>query len=104
MVRSGEACVISWPGKYATAWDHLVDSARNRDTSAGVVFLPEGSENAGRHSRIPQSEGLRGKCWCTPLYGEEKDVVSNIVTCSLKCNCMQTYIGDNDVCSLFWGL
>ena len=65
-------CVTSWPGKYASAWDRLVDSAREGETSAAVVFLPDGTKNFGKHSPIPASEGLRGECWCTPLYGERK--------------------------------
>ncbi|CAE7716536.1 unnamed protein product [Symbiodinium necroappetens] len=67
----GDACVVSWPGKYATAWDHLVASAPGQ-TSAAVVFLPEGSKNFGKHSPIPRREGIDGRCWCMPLYGEEK--------------------------------
>ena len=34
-----EACVVSWPGKYATAWDHLVETARGGQTSAAVLVL-----------------------------------------------------------------
>ncbi|CAE7759993.1 unnamed protein product [Symbiodinium necroappetens] len=68
----GKACVVSWPGKYATAWDHMVASARAGQTSAAVVFLPEGTKNFGKHSRIPTREGLDGRCWCEPLYGEKK--------------------------------
>ncbi|CAE7816196.1 unnamed protein product [Symbiodinium sp. CCMP2592] len=67
----GEACVVSWPGKYATAWDHLMASAQGQ-TSAAVVFLPEGDKNFGKHSPIPRREGIDGRCWCMPLYGEEK--------------------------------
>ncbi|CAE7495782.1 unnamed protein product [Symbiodinium sp. CCMP2592] len=69
----GKACVVSWPGKYATAWDHLVESARGGQTSAAVVFLPEGTPHYGQHVRIPGSERLEGECWCTPLYGEKRD-------------------------------
>ena len=64
--------MTSWPGKYASAWDRLVDSAREGETSAAVVFLPNGTPNFGKHSPIPASEGLHGDCWCTPLYGEQK--------------------------------
>ena len=68
----GKPCITSWPGKYATAWDCLVESAREGETSAAVVFLPEGTKEFGKHSNIPHSEGLAGDCWCTPLYGEQK--------------------------------
>ena len=64
--------VCSWPGKYATAWDELVAGSRQDDISAAVVFLPEGSEHYGFHDPIPAKQDLRGKCWCTPLYGERK--------------------------------
>ncbi|CAE7239200.1 unnamed protein product [Symbiodinium sp. CCMP2456] len=72
MEGQGKPCITSWPGKYATAWDCLVESAREGETSAAVVFLPEGTKEFGRHSNIPHSEGLEGDCWCTPLYGEQK--------------------------------
>ena len=72
MEEQGKPCITSWPGKYATAWDCLVDSAREGETSAAVVFLPEGTKEFGKHSTIPPSEGLAGDCWCTPLYGEQK--------------------------------
>eukprot|EP00439_Symbiodinium_sp_Y106_P061914 s1135_g9.t1 len=68
----GRACIVSWPGKYAGAWDALVAAARNGDVSAAVVFLPHGTEHYGKHDSIPESEGLPGSCWCTPLYGEQK--------------------------------
>ena len=72
MEEQGKPCITSWPGKYATAWDCLVESAREGETSAAVVFLPEGTKEFGKHSNIPHSEGLVGDCWCTPLYGEQK--------------------------------
>ena len=72
MEEQGKPCITSWPGKYATAWDCLVESARKGETSAAVVFLPEGTKQFGKHSTIPHSEGLAGDCWCTPLYGEQK--------------------------------
>ena len=65
-------CVCSWPGKYASAWDILVESTRDRGLSAAVVFLPEGSEHFGSHDPIPPAEALEGECWCIPLYGEKK--------------------------------
>lgn len=68
----GRPCVCSWPGKYASAWDALVQFSRNGDLSAAVVFLPQGSENFGSHDPIPKAEGIEGDCWCDPLYGEKK--------------------------------
>ena len=65
-------CICSWPGKYESAWDMLVESSRERGLSAAVVFLPEGSEHFGSHDPIPHEEALEGECWCIPLYGEEK--------------------------------
>ena len=68
----GRPCVASWPGKYEGAWEALVAGAREGDVSAAVVFLPDGTEDHGQHDPIPEAEGLEGRCWCTPLYGEEK--------------------------------
>ena len=65
-------CVCSWPGKYESAWDALVTGSRSGDISAAVVFLPEGSEHFGSHDAIPKGEKLQGRCWCVPLYGEQK--------------------------------
>ena len=65
-------CVCSWPGKYESAWESLVESSRDRGLSAAVVFLPEGSEHFGSHDPIPLAEALEGECWCIPLYGEKK--------------------------------
>ena len=67
-----KACVCSWPGKYESAWQTLVDKSHDGQISAAVVFLPKGSPNFGRHDPIPTSEGLWGDCWCFPLYGEQK--------------------------------
>lgn len=71
----GRACVCSWPGKYAPAWDAMVRSSKKGNTSATVVFLPEGCELFGLHDPIPEAGDLkdvRGACWCVPLYGERK--------------------------------
>ena len=65
-------CVCSWPGKYASAWDVLVESSSEGGISAAVVFLPEGSQHYGCHDSIPLEEALEGDCWCIPLYGEKK--------------------------------
>ena len=71
-ILPGKPCVSSWPGKYASAWDALVQKSRGGHLSAAVVFLPEGSRHFGIHDQIPTAEKLPGACWCTPLYGEQK--------------------------------
>ena len=71
--QPGAPCICSWPGKYASAWDELVQSSLNGETSAAVVFLPPGCRQFGIHENIPSSEGLEGECWCIPLYGERKN-------------------------------
>ena len=71
-ILPGKPCVSSWPGKYESAWDALVQKSRGGHLSAAVVFLPEGSRHFGIHDQIPPAEDLPGACWCTPLYGEEK--------------------------------
>ena len=71
-ILPGKPCVSSWPGKYESAWDALVQKSRGGHLSAAVVFLPEGSRHFGKHDQIPTAEKLPGACWCTPLYGEEK--------------------------------
>ena len=71
-ILPGKPCVSSWPGKYESAWDALVQKSRRGNLSAAVVFLPQGSRHFGVHDPIPTAENLPGDCWCTPLYGEEK--------------------------------
>ena len=71
-ILAGKPCVSSWPGKYESAWDALVQKSRRGHLSAAVVFLPQGSRHFGIHDQIPTAENLPGACWCTPLYGEEK--------------------------------
>ena len=71
-ILPGKPCVSSWPGKYVSAWDALVQKSRGGHLSAAVVFLPEGSRHFGIHDHIPTAENLPGACWCTPLYGEQK--------------------------------
>ena len=71
-ILPGKPCISSWPGKYESAWDALVQKSRRGSFSAAVVFLPQGSEYFGTHDPIPTAEDLPGKCWCTPLYGEQK--------------------------------
>ena len=70
--QSGQPCICSWPGKYATEWDRLVESSQSGEISAAVVFLPEGTRQFGIHDTIPASQGLKGECWCIQLYGEKK--------------------------------
>ena len=71
-ILPNKPCVSSWPGKYESAWDVLVQKSRGGHLSAAVVFLPEGSRHFGMHDKIPPAEDLPGACWCTPLYGEQK--------------------------------
>ena len=73
LLRPGTACIASWPGLYATAWHYLARQAQGGQTSAAVVFLPEGTQYYGNHCPIPVEEGLCGACWCFALYGEEKE-------------------------------
>ena len=58
--------------RYEGAWDTMVATAREGNVSAAVVFLPDGTPEFGKHSRIPQNEPFTGPCWCEPLYGGKK--------------------------------
>ena len=68
-ILAGRPCICSWPGRYESAWDKLVERT---ETSAATVFLPRFAPSYGQHSRIPKSERLDGECWCTALYGSRK--------------------------------
>ncbi|CAE7238793.1 unnamed protein product [Symbiodinium microadriaticum] len=70
----GRACVCSWPGKYAPAWDAMVRSSKKGNTSAAVVFLPEGCELFGLHDPIPEAgelKDVRGKAQSFGTCGSE---------------------------------
>ena len=71
-ILPNKPCVSSWPGKYESAWNALVQKSRGGNLSAAVVFLPQRSRHFGIHDQIPTAENLPGACWCTPLYGEQK--------------------------------
>lgn len=70
-VLGSQPCVCSWPGKYETAWDVLVESSHQGNLSAAVVFLPEGSTEYGHHDLRYADDQDEG-CWCRVLYGEPK--------------------------------
>ena len=74
-VLGSQPCVCSWPGKYESAWDVLVESSRGGNMSAAVVFLPEGSKEYGRHDwryAVTDEDEEDEGCWCHVLYGEPK--------------------------------
>ena len=70
MKTGGRPCVCSWPGKYESAWDALVNRARDGQVSAAVVFLPEGTKDHGKHDSIPRAHGLPGEC-CAFVWAAE---------------------------------
>lgn len=59
-----ESCVVSFPGKYASAWEALTKEKHSR--SVACVFLSTPEDGLGRHSNNP----ISGKCYCHEIYGE----------------------------------
>eukprot|EP00438_Fugacium_kawagutii_P013607 Skav203000 [mRNA] locus=scaffold1344:153833:158975:+ [translate_table: standard] len=65
-IRTGaQKCWASFPGKYPTGWDALVQQLGG--DSVGCVFLCTPEDGLGRHHPDPQ--GPDGSCYCHRIYG-----------------------------------
>eukprot|EP00438_Fugacium_kawagutii_P002486 Skav209079 [mRNA] locus=scaffold207:355660:360842:+ [translate_table: standard] len=65
-VRTGaRSCWASFPGKYPTGWDALVQQLGG--DSVGCVFLCTPEDGLGRHH--PDPEAPDGSCYCRRIYG-----------------------------------
>ena len=62
-------CVVSFPGKFASGWDALVD--KSYEQSVACVFLCTPQDGLGKHSTDPEAPpGARVTCYCPTIYGE----------------------------------
>lgn len=62
-------CYASFPGKYATAWDALIQQLGG--DSVGCVFLCTPEDGLGRHHEDPDRDpdAPKGSCYCPRIYG-----------------------------------
>lgn len=67
ILDDAKECVVSFPGKYASGWDALIDEKYLQNHSIACVFLCTPESGLGQHAQDPQqAEGL---CYCHQIYG-----------------------------------
>ena len=62
-------CVVSFPGKFASGWDALIDE--RYEQSVACVFLCTPEDGLGEHSTDPEAPPeARVTCYCPTIYGQ----------------------------------
>ena len=62
-------CVVSFPGKFASGWDALIEERDGQ--SVACVFLCTPEDGLGQHSANPEAPpGASVTCYCPTIYGE----------------------------------
>ena len=62
-------CVVSFPGKFASGWDALIEESYEQ--SVACVFLCRPEDGLGQHSTNPEAPpGASVTCYCPTIYGE----------------------------------
>ena len=62
-------CVVSFPGKFASGWDALIEE--RYEQSVACVFLCRPEDGLGQHSTNPEAPpGASVTCYCPTIYGE----------------------------------
>ena len=65
-------CYASFPGKYTTGWDALIQQLAG--DSVGCVFLCTPKDGLGKHEEDPEGSG---ECYCARIYGQREKWKSN---------------------------
>ena len=61
-------CVVSFPGKFASGWDALIEE--RYEQSVACVFLCRPEDGLGQHSTNPDAPpGASVTCYCPTIYG-----------------------------------
>eukprot|EP00434_Breviolum_minutum_P030347 symbB.v1.2.026844.t1/scaffold2588.1/size75582/7 len=68
IVDEAKECFVSFPGKYASGWDALIDKKAKHKQSIACVFLCTPESGLGQHSQDP--EEAEGVCYCRKIYGD----------------------------------
>ena len=63
-----KACIVSFPGKYASGWDALIDEKASHNLSVACVFACTPESGLGQHSQDPEED--EGVCYCRRIYGD----------------------------------
>ena len=62
-------CVVSFPGRFASGWDALIEECYEQ--SVACVFLCRPEDGLGQHSTNPEAPpGASVTCYCPTIYGE----------------------------------
>ena len=68
IVEKAKECFLSFPGKYASGWDALIDEKAQHEQSVACVFLCTPESGLGQHSQDPTE--AKGVCYCRKIYGD----------------------------------
>eukprot|EP00434_Breviolum_minutum_P027950 symbB.v1.2.024729.t1/scaffold2363.1/size81248/2 len=68
IVDGAEECFLSFPGKYASGWDALIDEKAEHKQSIACVFLCTPESGLGQHAQDPTK--AEGVCYCREIYGD----------------------------------
>ena len=68
IVEKAKECFLSFPGKYASGWDALIDEKAQHEQSVACVFLCTPESGLGQHSQDPAE--AKGVCYCRKIYGD----------------------------------
>ena len=61
-------CYVSFPGKFLSGWDALINPNATHQQSVACVFLCDSEDGLGKHELNPEDES--GGCYCRTIYGE----------------------------------
>ena len=60
-------CFVSFPGKFASAWDALIHEEAVHSESIACIFLCTPEDGLGKHEPDPLRPEI---CYCKTIYGE----------------------------------
>lgn len=69
IVSDAKACIVSFPGKYQSGWEALIDENASHKHSVGCVFLCTPESGLGKHAQDP--DAAEGVCYCPKIYGNK---------------------------------
>ena len=66
-----EQCIVSFPGKYQSGWEALINENASHGQSVACVFLCTPGSGLGEHEPDPEDD--QGRCYCSAIYGGNRD-------------------------------
>ena len=71
IIEEAKECFVSFPGKYASGWDALIDEKAEHKQSIACVFLCTPESGLGQHAQDPAE--AKGVCYCRAIYGDRDE-------------------------------